>query len=106
MLVNRFPQIIAALNPTVEEAISHGVDLVVEDAKERVPVATGSLRDAIHKLEEDEGVYAVAGDDDAFYGHIVEHGSTRVPPHPFLVPALEAKQETITMLAGRAIGRL
>ena len=41
-----------------------------------------------------DGEYAViAGDFDAFYGHIVEHGSTQNPPHPFLIPAFEAVRD-------------
>lgn len=73
----------------VAEAIDAG-------AKGRAPVATGALRDAIHTEKRAEGSYAVvAGDSKVFYGHLVEHGTTKAPAHPFLIPAAEAERNNI-----------
>jgi HK97 gp10 family phage protein len=75
-------------------------ETIAEDAKGRVPVATGRLRDAIHVDRDGIGEYAViAGDNQTFYGHIVEHGGAHTPAQPFLVPALEANRAAILKLA-------
>ena len=76
--------------------ISEGADSVERDAKSRVPVATGKLRDAIHMDDEqDEGTYVIGGDTEAWYGHLVEYGTVRTSPRPFLVPALEENRAEI-----------
>lgn len=91
---NRFPQIIAELEPKVEAAVEVGRHMVADEARARVHVDSGSLRDAIHVDDK----LVVAGDNDAFHGHFEEFGTTRNPAHPFLVPALEAKTEDIVGL--------
>lgn len=80
-----------------------GAAMVESGAKERVSVRTGKLRDAIHIERKAAGEYdVVAGDSEAFYGHIVEHGSVHTPPRPFLVPAgEEAKREIRARAATR-----
>jgi hypothetical protein len=40
----------------------------------------------------------VAGDDDVFYGHMVEHGTTHSAPHPFRVPAAEEARDPVRNL--------
>lgn len=93
-LKDGLPDIIAELEPAVRAALIRGAQEVTEAAKNRVPVETGRLQRAIHWEITDEGVEVIAGDHDAFYGHIVEHGSAAygTPPHPFLVPALEERR--------------
>lgn len=105
-LRSRIPQIVAELDPETKEALQKGAELIVTDAKERVPVDSGDLREAIHTEEAPDGVYVVAGDTRAFYGHIVENGSVRTPPRPFLVPAKEARQQDVLDLVGEALGDL
>lgn len=92
-LESRIPEIIGNLSDEVNAALKESADAIAEGAKERVPVATGTLRDAIHVEEAEGGYTVVAGNTDAFYGHIIEHGSTRLPPRPFLVPAAEAEMD-------------
>jgi HK97 gp10 family phage protein len=109
MLQSRLPEIARELGSAIKEAELAGAELVVEAAKARVPVETGRLRDAIHieHKERGNGIYVVAGDREAFYGLFVEHGSARgVPPHPFLVPALEENRGRIQDLVGEAIRRI
>lgn len=85
----RLPAIAAALPARVRGPMRAGADRVERAAKSRVVVDSGALRDAIH-VEDIEGGYAVlAGDDDVFYGHLVEHGTSQTAPRPFLIPALE-----------------
>lgn len=94
-LTSRLPQIIAQLPGATDEALKQGADAVAEGAKERVPVSTGALRNAIHVEEAEGGYSVVAGDGDAFYGHMVEYGTTNAPAHPFLIPSYEAAKEGI-----------
>jgi HK97 gp10 family phage protein len=104
--LNRLPEIIRALETDVQRAVREAVEThVVPAAKSRVPVDTGRLRDAIHTEETLEGVYVVAGDKDAFYGHIIEHGGVNHPPHPFLVPSLEENRAAIIEAANAAVRR-
>lgn len=108
--MNRLPEIIAELPVAVRAALVQGAQRVAQSAKDRVPEDTGDLERAIHvEIAEDPtdaavlsgravlegGVYVVAGDDKVFYGHMVEHGTTHSPPHPFLVPALEENRAAI-----------
>lgn len=108
-LKSDLPEIIKALPVAVRAAVMVGAEQISTDAKALVPVEDGELQRAIHvELVQDPtetallsgrssegGVYVVAGDDDVFYGHMVEHGTTHSPPHPFLVPALEANRKAI-----------
>lgn len=104
---SRFPQISREIRPHVATGTRRGAELVMEAAKGRVPVRTGALKNAIHIDFRGDADYAVvAGDRDVFYGHMVEHGTTRAPAHPFLVPALEERKAAITALVKAELGRL
>jgi HK97 gp10 family phage protein len=106
MLKTRLPEIAALLPADVHEAVVEGAEIVADDARQRVPYVTGRLQKAIH-LEEGDfpwEVYVVAGDRDAFYGAMVEHGgAVNRAPHPFMVPALEQNRARIQRLVGDAI---
>ena len=60
MLKSRIPQIIVEIDIRIAEVIDRGTDQVERDAKARVPVASGKLRDAIHKDERKDGTYVLA----------------------------------------------
>lgn len=105
-LHSRIPEIILDLPGEVNDALEQGVEAIAEDAKERVPVETGALRDAIHIEEIPGGWAVVAGDDDAFYGHIIEHGGVNVPARPFLIPAKEARWDDVVGLIEEALENL
>lgn len=92
---NRFPSVIAELDPKVQGAIRAGAEAIAVTAQGRVPVASGDLRNAIHVEDEDDGYLVVAGSDDVFYGHLVEFGTTHSPAHPFLVPSAESNRDTV-----------
>jgi len=84
-----------------------GAETIERAAKERVPVASGTLRDAIHTDRKKVAEYEVrAGNTEAFYGHMVEHGTSHSPPHPFLVPALEEEREQVQVIARIELGKL
>lgn len=107
-LNSRIPLIIADLDDTVLDGVIESAERIVLGAKERVPVDSGELRDAIH-VEADrdaKSVSVVAGDGDTFYGHIVENGSVKTGPRPFLVPAYEAERENLEDIVGEKLEEL
>ena len=75
-LRSRLPAIISELQSQTRGASEEVAEDIVKDAQSRVPVRTGGLRDAIHWEPDAEGWRIVAGDEDHFYGHIVEFGSS------------------------------
>jgi HK97 gp10 family phage protein len=82
--------IVAELRPRVSAAVKESAEEIEGMAKERVAVDSGDLRDAIHTERRGPAEYAVvAGGEGVFYGHMVEHGTTKMPARPFLVPAAE-----------------
>jgi HK97 gp10 family phage protein len=93
------------IEPQVREATHRGALAIAATAKELVPVETGALRRAIHvRFQGDADWLVVAGNHDAFYGHIVEYGSARgVSARPFLVPAGEVHRETLRALVVEAL---
>lgn len=98
-LSSRFPMIEAEIRTRVSGALKEGAEAIAEEAKIRVPKDTEDLYQAIHVEREGPASYSVvAGDDTAFYGHIVEHGSTKQAPRPFLVPAVDAQEDTAVNL--------
>lgn len=117
MSYNRLPQIAATLPRRVQASVKAGAELIAEEARHRVPDAPPlgeGLVDAIHveytrrKAGEGGGggYLVVAGDEDVFYGHLVEFGTVRSAPHPFLLPAAEAKREEVVGLVNAALAKL
>jgi HK97 gp10 family phage protein len=103
-LVSRIPEIVASLPGEVSDALGEGAELIAEQAKERVPVDEGTLRDAIHTEEVEGGWSVVAGNEqDAFYGHIIEHGGAHLAPRPFLTPAAESAWDDVLQLVEDAL---
>jgi HK97 gp10 family phage protein len=96
---SRLPRIEAEIVVKSEAAATAAARLIAARAKDRVPVASGRLRDAIHIEHEDGGVAVVAGNTEAFYGHIVEHGGVFTPAHPFLRPAVDESRDEIRKAA-------
>lgn len=108
MLRSRLARIAATLDDHVNTGVREVAEEIAKDAQGRVPVASGRLRDAIH-VEDVEGVpgqyQVIAGDDDVFYGHLVEYGTTHTPARPFLIPAGENKRASlVTRVAARLRG--
>ena len=108
-LWSRIPEFVAALDPHVNDGLREGADLIAERAKERVPVETGHLRDAIHVSDASgfgAGFTVLAGDTEAFYGHLVEFGTVHSSAEPFLVPALEESKDQVAERVSEALGGL
>jgi HK97 gp10 family phage protein len=101
---SNIPAISAGLAVKVDAATAAAAKQIAEDAKSRVPVLSGRLRDAIHTERVGPAAYAVvAGRGDVFYGHIVEHGGAHTPARPFLLPALEERRADAIGMISRAL---
>jgi HK97 gp10 family phage protein len=98
VLKSRIPQITREMIPAVAVALRAGAQIVANEASDRAPRGGGEhhIADDIH-VERDEQLdfKVIAGREDTFYGHILEHGSVHAAPRPFLVPALEAKRAEV-----------
>lgn len=129
-------RIIRELQTDLDRAVKAALEPVVAEAKARCPREPGGshhLQDAIHIEEQLEGIYVVAGDNRAWYGHLVEFGSYKtgerftrnrvgtqfhghegreghttgvMPAHPFLTPAFEANRTPIIESARVAVNKL
>lgn len=106
-LKSRFPMIVAELLPKVSAAIKTSAEVIAEDAAQKAPDRTplgDGLVASIHVEREKAGEYSViAGDDDVFYGHMVEFGTSHSSPHPFLIPAMEEKKPVAEALVTAAL---
>ena len=96
MLRSRLDTLAASLDEEVDSPLHALAKLIEAEAQARVPVDEGDLKAAIHIEKVEDGSYLIiAGDDTAFYGHIVEFGG--VGPgrqsQPFLIPAFEAVRD-------------
>src|SRR5215831_12817545 len=107
-LKSRLPEIAAELPGAVDAAMRAGAEAVAEAARERCPYDPNSsvhLRDAIHVDEREGELYVIAGNNEAWYGHLVEFGARggNMPAEPFLLPALEEHRDTVVELARKAV---
>ncbi|MFH9134439.1 HK97-gp10 family putative phage morphogenesis protein [Streptomyces sp. NPDC017524] len=89
---------LAALVPELEEAAKRATkdsaEAVRDDARGKVRVDTGNLRDKLDIHYSDEGKTADVGwkDREDWYASVHEHGTRRIPANPALGPALEAER--------------
>jgi HK97 gp10 family phage protein len=98
-LKSRLPEIAAELRPKVSAAVKQGAEMIAADAQARVHVRSGELQNRIHTERRGGGEYAVvAGDGEAFYGHLLEGGTDIAPPYPFLTPAFEENEGEVVRL--------
>jgi HK97 gp10 family phage protein len=92
---SRFPFVEAALGIRCHAAAGETAQMILEDAKNNLsdagehPYATGYLADSLELAElTDVGDWAVTTDVE--YAPYVEFGSSHAPPHPYILPAVEA----------------
>ncbi|MGF7429586.1 HK97 gp10 family phage protein [Thermoanaerobacterium thermosaccharolyticum] len=88
-----------ASSEILEKAASSAAEVVKDAASKKAPRRTGKLaRSMVYKTKEKSktGVEIVIGPDkDAFYGLFHEYGTSKMPAHPFLRPALDENGEKI-----------
>jgi HK97 gp10 family phage protein len=107
-LKSRLDGIAAELQPKVGAAVKAGAEIVSEAAVANLVsgghVLNDELGPAIHVERKGAAEYSVeGGDETAFYGHMVEHGTSHSPPYPFLVPALEEHEDEVLFLVQGAL---
>lgn len=94
-------------------AVRAGAKVLLEEAKQKVPVRSGNLRDSLSivKLKSKDkkwmtyavtprritkkknGVKGIVAD--GYYGHIVEYGNSKMKAQPYLRPALLKEKEAL-----------
>lgn len=84
------PEIIAAAKRAVRESAED----VKAEARQKVHVDTGNLRDSVDIKYENDGLRAEVGwrDRDDWYASLHEHGTRRIPANPVLRPAIEGER--------------
>lgn len=91
----------------VQTAVMDGAYIVEREAKRIVPVDTGNLKNSI-RSEIDEItpnlVTAVTGTN-VEYGPMVELGTSRQRPQPYLRPALDTQHDKISAAVESALAR-
>ena len=105
-LKSRFPEIVAELRPRVREATEKAAEMVAESARQKAPLGPGDvhLRDHISvEAEGPAGFLVLAGNEDTFYGHMVEFGTSHSAPEPFLLPAAEENVDAAAALLTAAL---
>lgn len=95
-LLNKLPDKIA--KKPLQNALRAGGNVVVKAAKAKAPVDTGLLRDSIAVKQAKQktgavhyqvGVYQKIGKKRPFYAHMIEFGTSKMSPKPFMRPAWE-----------------
>jgi len=83
----------------LKPALKAGAEVIEERAARNAPVRTGKLRDSmmtILRTRAGELVASIGPSREAWYGHLVEFGTSRTAGRPFLRPAVdEGKGEIV-----------
>ena len=82
--------------PYRKEALDAGGEIIVERARQLVPVDTGLLqREGIVKGDNDGNSIQVGWTKDGFYGRFLENGTSKMSPRPHIRPAYEQKKREV-----------
>lgn len=103
-LQSRLPAISASLRPRVSAAVKEVAEAVADEARARVHVDTGNLRESISVDRVEAAGYAISTPDPA--GLMEEFGTVNQPAHPWLIPSLESNTENAERLVAAALKRL
>lgn len=98
---NDLPRMAARLTPSVAATVTETAETILTDAKRRVHVITGGVRDSGHIEPIAAGVAVVFDDPGAVWE---EYGTRYRPGHPFLTPAAEAQRGAHSERVKRALG--
>lgn len=81
-----------------------GAHALADEARRRAPFRTGFLRNSI--LTKQVNQYRTDVIVEAFYGVFLEFGTSRMAPHPFFIPAIEAVKDRFIKQAADALKNL
>jgi len=110
-LIARLGRASDRIDPETVDGLNQVADRVVEDAKATVRVDTGSLQKSIrkqhhvsqghiHSISVSSGGYIVNPKTARIvdYARYLEYGTSRMPPYPFMVPALERNRPFLVLV--------
>ena len=83
-------QAVRIIKDRTKHGVSDAADAVAEEAKARVPINSGELRDSIHVENDPLDAYVAEVVADAPYAIFVELGTKDKAAHPFLRTAVDA----------------
>lgn len=86
---DRFPEIAAAMQDLAAAVVRNASFDVEGQAKNRVPVDTGALKNLISTEFEDDGLTGIIASG-MEYATFVEYGTKRMSAQPYMTPAAEA----------------
>ena len=96
----------AEIRPLVDDACADSAQAMAEDARGRVPVDSGRLRDSIRAEKTGELEHrTAAGDNKAFYARFVEFGTRNAGARPYMIPAFEAEKAVTEARVANALRR-
>ncbi|MDE3838658.1 hypothetical protein C0966_04545 [Bacillus methanolicus] len=90
-----------------EKALKEGAEFLKDKIKENVPVRTGNLKENIVVSDVKNGSIDIGVDQqgDAFYGHFLEFGTSKMSAKPFMGPAFESNKQTVQEKMSEVIKR-
>lgn len=110
-LVARLGKARVNLDPQTVEGLNEVADSIVQDAKAMVRVDTGSLQKSIrrqrhvsqahlHSIAVTAGGYIINPKTGRIvdYAQYLEYGTSRMPPYPYMRPALESNRSTLMLI--------
>lgn len=106
-LLRQLPEKMAA--SALNSSVRAGAKVIFDEAKARVPVDTGSLRDSIRIQKVKESgktvVFKVGPDKDRWYGIFTEFGTSLRAATPWLRPAFDVMAQKALDKIGESLGK-
>ena len=101
----KFKVLDVSIQNIMSQAVSQGAAVVERDAKQRVRVRTGRLRNSIREMKQTKTASRVESQvgTDVEYGPANEFGSARLSAQPFLRPAIDNNEAEIVAAVEQAI---
>jgi len=100
-------ELTAAVEKHMMDCLEVAGEQIAARARQRVPVATGKLKDTIRvvrlKGDPKQNVRVYAGNrikGGAFYAHMIEYGTVKMAAKPFLRPSLKEVGANIEAIIG------
>lgn len=102
-VLTKLTDIDSQANATELKALMTGANVVVNNAKRRVPKKTGTLSRSIHQEVSEDSVLVGT---DVSYAKYVEQGTAKMKGRPYLQPALAENETRIVNTVQKAMKQL